>query len=125
MEHELVAVVKEPLSEIVGGGTPARDIRFVLIPHTDCLTPQRRLSLWREMEHELVAVVKEPLAVDRFVVSDGEVFFEAGAGAGERLLDRNRLDPVDGVLKPQVRTRRLGDVERRPWICRLAADVQK
>jgi hypothetical protein len=58
-------------------------------------------------------------------VTDRQILLEARAGAGERLLDGDRFDPVDGGLDLQMRARCLRDVERRPWIGRLAADVQK
>src|SRR5687767_9430665 len=77
------------------------------------------------MEDELVAVVQKPPAVDRFVVADGQVVGKSRARASERLLDRDRLDPVNRVLQLQMRARRLSHVKCRPWIRRLGPDVQK
>ena len=104
---------------------PARDVRLVLVLHADRPPVERRLAVGREMEDELVAVVEEALAVDRLVVADGQIVLEPGARAGERLLDGDRLDPVDGVLQLQMRPRRLRHVERRPRVGRLGADVQE
>ena len=79
----------------------------------------------REMKHEFVAVVQEPFTVDRLVVADGQVLRESGACAGKGLLDRNRLDPVNRILQLQMGTCRLRNVERRPWVGGLAADVEE
>ena len=93
------------------GGPPAADVRLVLIAHADGLPIERRVARRGEVEDELVAVVDEAPAVDRLVVTDGQVVVEVGAGAGERLLDRDRLDPVDRVLQPQMRPDGLRDVD--------------
>jgi hypothetical protein len=77
------------------------------------------------MKDELVAVVQEPPAVDRLVMADRQVAFEPRPRAGERLLDRDRLDPVNRILELKVRACRLSDVKRRPWVGRLGADVQE
>ena len=77
------------------------------------------------MKDELVAVVEEAPAVDRLVVADCEVVLQAGPGAGQRLFDGDRLDPVNGVLQLQVRPRRLRHVDRGPRVGRLGADVQE
>ena len=94
-----------------GRGPPAADVRLVLIAHADGLSIDRRVARRGEVEDELVAVVDEAAAVDRLVVTDRQVVVEVGAGAGERLLDRDRLDPVNRVLQPQMRPDRLGDVD--------------
>ena len=112
-------------AQVLGGRAPAGDVRLVLISHADRLAAERRVAVGREMEHELVTVVQEALAVDWLVVADREIVLEPGARARERLLDGDRLDPVDGVLQLQMRTRGLRHVERGPRIGRLAPDVQK
>ena len=104
---------------------PAPDVGTVLIRHADRAAVQRRRGRRREVEHELVAVVEEPRAVDGLVVADGQVAFEAGAGAGQVAIDRDRLHPVDDVLEAQVLARLLRDVERGPGVGWLAADVQE
>src|SRR6185436_14625425 len=111
--------------EIVRGRAPPRDVRLVLVSHANRLAAERRIAARREMEDELVAVVEEALAVDWLVMADGEVALEPGARPGERLLDRNGLDPVNRVLQLEMRTRGLRDVQRRPRVGRLAADVQE
>src|SRR5712691_8994830 len=112
-------------AEVIGSGAPPPDVRFVLISHTNRLAAEWCLSLRGEVEHELVAVVQEALAVDWLVVADGEVVFEAGARARERLFDRNRLDPVNRVLQLEVWTRGLRDIERRPGVSRFAANGEE
>src|SRR5262245_22284732 len=77
------------------------------------------------MKNEFVAVVEKPVAVDRFVVADGEIARQPGGGAGGRLVDGYRLEPVNDVLQPEVLAGRLRDVERGPGIARLAPDVQE
>jgi hypothetical protein len=94
---------------------PPTDVRGVLVLHADRLAIERRFPRWCEVEDELVTVVDEPLTVDRLVMTHREVF----------LVDRNRFDPVDGVLQLEVRTNGLGHVECRPWIRGLCADVQE
>ena len=77
------------------------------------------------MKDEFVTIVQKAIAVDRLVVPDGEIARETGGDAGRLAVDRDRFDPVDDVLQPQVGPRGLHDVERRPGIARLCADVQK
>ena len=112
-------------AEVVRGCAPARDVRLVLIFHADRPATERRVALRREMEHELVAIVEEPLAVDRLVMADGQVLLETGSRAGQRLFNRDRFDPMDRVLKLQMRARGLRHIERGPRVGRLTADVQK
>ena len=87
------------------GRLPARDVRLVLVPHADRLAVERRVPAGREVEHELVAVVEKPAAVDWLVVPDREIVGEPRALPGQRLLDRDRLDPVNGVLQLEMRPR--------------------
>ena len=87
------------------GLLPAGDVRLVLVLHADRLAVERRVAGAAEMKDELVAVVEKPLAVDRLVVADGEVVGQPGPRTGQRLFDRDRLDPVDGVLQLEVRPR--------------------
>src|SRR6185503_18071939 len=96
------------------GRPPSPDVRLILITHANRLSVDRCLARCREVEHELVAVVHEAPAVDRLVVTNGEVVIEIRARTGERLLDGDRLDPVNGVLQSQVRSDRLRDVDRGP-----------
>ena len=58
-------------------------------------------------------------------MADGEVALEAGVLAREVALDRDRLDPVNDVLQPQVGPHRLRDVHGRPRVARLGAHVQE
>ena len=109
----------------VGAAGPARHVRRVLVLDADRAAVERRAPARREVEDELLAVVDEPLAVDRLVVADVQVAGQTGARAGRVLVDRDRLDPVDGVLELQVLARRLGHVQRRPGVGRLGADVQE
>ena len=104
---------------------PARHVRRVLVGHADGLAVERRPAVGREVKDELVAVVDEAVAVDRLVVADVEVPVEAGGGAGRVAVDGDRLDPVNRVLQLQVPPRRLRDVERRPRVGRLGADVEE
>src|SRR5262249_24484599 len=84
------------------------------------------LRSWRgEVEDDLLAVVQEPVVVVWFVVPYREILFKFCPCARQHLLDRNRLDPMDGVLQPEVGACRLCDVERRPRVRRFAADVEK
>ena len=104
---------------------PPRDVRLVLILHADRPPIDRGLAGPAEMKDELVAVVEKALAVDGLVVADREVVGEAGPRSRQRLLDGDRLDPVNDVLQFEVRPDGLGDVERGPRILRFGADVQK
>jgi hypothetical protein len=58
-------------------------------------------------------------------VADGEIAHECRGEAGRLAIDRDRFDPVDDVLQPQVRSRRLRDVERRPRVGWFGADVEE
>src|SRR5262245_62471054 len=106
-------------------GPPAPDVRLILILDADRLSIDWRVTRYGEVEHEFVAVVHEAAAVDWLVVADGQVIIEIGAGAGERLLDGDRLDPVNRVLQLQVRSDGLGDINRRPRVGGLCADIQE
>jgi hypothetical protein len=53
------------------------------------------------------------------------VTVEIHGSAGRVAIDRNRLDPVNGVLEAQVRARRLGDIHRRPRIGGFGTDVEE
>ena len=79
--------------------SPARDVRLVLIFTPTAWRSSGVLPAGREMEDELVAVVEEPSAVDWLVVATARSSVEPGARAGQRLLDRDRLDPVNRVLQ--------------------------
>ena len=104
---------------------PPSDVRLILVANANRLTIEWRVSVAGEMEHELVAVVEEPSAVDRLVVADRQVVVEPGPAARQRLFDRDRLDPVNGVLELEMRPSSLRDVHRRPRIGRLGAHVQE
>jgi hypothetical protein len=91
-------------SQTRSGLLPARHIRGVLILHADGLAVDRGIAGPAEMEDELVAIVEEPLAVYGLVVADGNVAGKPGARSGQGFFDRDRFDPVDDVLKFQVRT---------------------
>jgi len=69
-----------------------------------------------EVEHELVAVVQEPIAVDRLVVSNGQVGLQASRRTRRSVVDGDGLDPVHDVLQPEVLPGGLRDVERGPRI---------
>ena len=101
------------------------DVRLILVGDAERQPIERRVARRREMKDELVAVVQEAVAVDRLVVADGEVARQAGGGAGRLAVDRDRLDPVNDVLEPQVRSRGLRDVERCPRVGWPGADIQK
>ena len=107
------------------GRPPAADVRLVLILHAHRLPIERRVARWAEVEDELVAVVEKPAAVDRLVVANCQVVLETSPGAGQRLLDGDRLDPVNRVLQVQMRARRLRHVHRRPRVGWLGADVEE
>ena len=102
-----------------------RDVRLILILHAHGVAIERRVPARREVEHELVAVVEEPAAVDGLVVPDREVVDEPGPRPGQPLLDRDRLDPVNGVLQAEMAAGRLRHVQRRPGVGRLGPDVQE
>src|SRR5262245_42450913 len=85
-----------------GGGAPAGDVRLILVGHAEGQTVQRCDTRWREMEHELMAVVHVPVAVDWLVVPDREVASQACSCPGGRLIDGNRLHPVDDVLETEM-----------------------
>ena len=108
-----------------GRAPPASDVRRILIAHAHGPAIDRGLASRREVEDELVAVVQKARAVDRFVVADREVLIESRVRTRHRFFDRDRLDPVDGVLQPQIGPRRLGNIESGPRIGRFRADVQK
>ena len=79
----------------------------------------------REVKDELVAIVDEPATVDGFVMPQRQIAIQPGRRPGRIALDRDGLDPVERVLKREVRADGLGDVERGPGVGRLGADVQK
>ena len=109
----------------LGPGAPPADVGLILVRHAEREAVQRRRSVRREVKNELVAVVEESVAVDRLVVADRQVPGQPGGGAGRRSFDRDRFDPVNQVLEPQVRAHGLGHVECRPRVARLRADVQE
>ena len=109
----------------LGRAAPAPDVRRVLIGHAERQPIHPRRALRREMEDELVAVVQEAVAVDRLVVPHGQVALEIRRGARRGAVDRDRLHPVDDVLQPEVRARRLRHIERRPRVARLGAHVEE
>src|SRR4051794_39794920 len=92
-------------------GTPASDVRFVLIRNAERQPVELRRAGRGEVEYELLTVVEEPLAVDRLVMPDRQVARQGGGGARQMAIDGNRLDPVDDVLQPEMPACRLGDVE--------------
>ena len=104
---------------------PPPDVRLILIGHAERQPIEPGRSLRREVKDEFLTVVQEPVTVDRLVVADREVPRQPGRGARRVFLDGDRLHPVDGVLQPQMRPRRLRHVERRPRIARLRADVEE
>jgi hypothetical protein len=77
------------------------------------------------LKDEFVAVVQKALAVNGLVVADREIVGEAGPPSRQRLLDGNRLDPVNDVLQFEVRPDGLGDIESGPRVLWFRADVQK
>ena len=99
-----------------GRTTPSRDVRLVLIGDAERKTIERGRTLWREVKNELVAVVQETIAVDRLVVTDGQIAREPGGSTGRFPVDGDRLDPVNDVLQLEVRPDRLCDVERGPRV---------
>src|SRR5262249_49606264 len=54
-----------------------------------------------------------------------EIVAETCARAGQCLLDGDRLDPVNRVLKVQIRPCGLGHVDRGPWVRGLGSDVEE
>jgi hypothetical protein len=58
-------------------------------------------------------------------VADGHVALEARRFAGRLAIDRDRLDPMNGVLQLEVPPRDLRDLERDPGVRGLGADVQE
>jgi hypothetical protein len=98
---------------------------LILIRHAERQPIQACGSPRCEVKNELVTVVDEPIAVDRLVVADREIPCKPGGRASRRLIDRNRLYPVNDVLHPQMRPDSLRDVERRPRIARLGPHVEE
>src|SRR5690349_20468302 len=72
-----------------GGPAPAGDVRLILVGHAKRQPLESGFAQRREMEDELVAVVQEPIAVDRLVMTDGQVAREPRRDARCRPLDRN------------------------------------
>jgi hypothetical protein len=58
-------------------------------------------------------------------VADGEVAIHAGVGPSQVALDGDRFNPVNDVLEPEMGTDGLRDVQGRPRVARLGADVQE
>src|SRR5262245_58893180 len=106
-------------------GTPSSDVRAILITNADGLSVERCPSAAREVEDELVAVVQKPPAVNRLVMTHRQIVLESRPRAGQRLLDRNRFDPVNGVLQVQEGPDGLSDIEPRPRIGGLGADIEE
>ena len=107
------------------GGLPPRHIGLILILHAHRVAIERRVPARREMEYELMAVVEEPAAVDGLVMPDREVVGKPGTSPRKPLLDRDRLDPVNGVLQAEMTAGRLRHVERRPRVGGFGPHVQK
>src|SRR3954468_9366183 len=58
-------------------------------------------------------------------MSHGDIAVEIGRRTGRVTIDGDRLDPMDGVLQLQMRTRCLRDIQRGPGVGGFCADVQK
>ena len=109
---------------VAAAGRQRATFDCVLVLDADRASVERRPAARREVEDELVAVVDEAVAVDRLVVADARSRVSPAPAPADPV-DRDRLDPVDRVLELQVLPRRLRDVERRPGVGRLGADVQE
>src|SRR2546425_3313567 len=96
---------------------PAFDVGFVSVGHADCKSIQFRIALWREMKHVFVTIVQEPGRVNRLEVTVG-----MGLCAP---FDRDGLDPVDRILKPEGFTHRHCDFKRKKWVVGCIAEVQE
>ena len=77
----------------------------------DSQAVQWRLSVRGEVKYELVTVVEKPVAVDRLVVTDRELTARFTAA-----IDRDRLDPVDDILKRQMTPDHIGHVHGGPGV---------
>src|SRR5207245_7866957 len=95
----------------VRGGAPPSDVRLILIRHAERESIEARVAERREMKDELVAVVQEAVAVDWLVMPDRQIARQSRGSARRRAVDRDRLDPMDDVLQPEMRPHGLRDVE--------------
>ena len=109
----------------VAGRCPALDVGGVLVGHSNGAPVEPRAPAGREMKDVLVAVVDEALAVDGLVVAYSDIAVEAGRRAGLCAIDRDRLDPVDRVLKLEVAASHLSDFEWDPGVRGLGPDVEE
>jgi len=77
--------------------TPAGDVGFIGIFDTSGTAFERDLAGFGEVEKIFVAVVNETFGIDGLKVTGGDRFSPAG-------FNRDRFDPVEGVLEDELRT---------------------
>ena len=98
--------------------SPPSNVALVSVRDANRETVRRRVSMLREMKNELVAVRDEPLRVDRFEVTDGDFLADTS-------LDRDRLDPVKGVLQNKLITQCQDDFMRQHRVAGRRADIEE
>src|SRR5216684_5220854 len=96
---------------------PASNVGFVGVGHADSQSIQLCLALRSEMKNVLVAIVQESGRVDRFEMPV-RIRFRSP-------FNRDGLDPVDRILKPEGFTHGHCDFKRKKWVVGRIADVQE
>src|SRR6266571_7213019 len=96
---------------------PTINVGFVSVGHADSQSIQLCFALRSEMKNVLVAIVQEPARVDRFEMPV-RVRFRSP-------LNRDGLDPVDGIMQVKQLPYALGNVKGKIRVFRGISQIQE